>query len=193
MKFPTFKERIIAILGGLLAPFSRDHGVLIVSSHMRSLILKAVAAAASAGAIVSCATSISDTSSSISLDRSACYGRCPVYRFTLYSDGRYVWEGRAHVSVKGTIRGWMGGGAYPAAKQLLGDARYLEFKDSYQSDSECEILETDNSTVTIIVADSLHPKTIAHYRGCRGFARQEALMQLEENLDKVFRTHRFTG
>ena len=85
----------------------------------------------------------------------------------------------------------MGARTYAAAMELLGDARYLEFKDSYASDSECEVWATDNSTVIIVVEDASSRKKITHYRGCQGFARQDALTQLEENMDKVLRTREF--
>jgi hypothetical protein len=82
--------------------------------------------------------------------------------------------------------------AYLAAMQLLRDARYMEFKDNYYGD-ECEIWATDSSTTTIVVADSLHPKTITHYNGCLGFERQEQLSQLEDDLIKVLHIRLFTG
>jgi hypothetical protein len=151
--------------------------------------LYAIAALVSVGALDGCITNSSDSRSSVSLTRTACYGPCPVYRFTLYSDGRYVWEGRAHVSVKGIVRGSMDAKAYATATQLLRDARYQEFTGSLV----CEIFATDNPTVEIAVADASGQQTITHHRGCRGFARQEDLTSLEDNLDKVFRTRRFTG
>jgi hypothetical protein len=163
-------------------------------SEMRPLTLRVVAALALMIALVGCATNPGDPGPSVSIRRSACYGRCPEYQFTLYSNGQYAWEGRAHVAVNGAARGRMGEGVYTAAMRLLTDARYLEFRDDYGNGPECEQgWETDHSTVTIVVTDPAHPKTISHYTGCIGFKRQEALMQLEDNLDEVFKTRRFTG
>lgn len=152
---------------------------------MRKLLL------ALAGALCACATSPSLPQQSVSIERTACYGRCPVYRFTLYSDGRYVWQGREYVSDLGTVRGWRDARTYAAAMKLLSDARYLEFKDSYVSDSECEVWATDNPTVTIVVENASSQKKITHYLGCQGFAREDALTQLEGNMDKVLRTREF--
>ena len=140
------------------------------------------------GALVSCATTSNDVRASVSLERTECFGpRCPVYRFTLYSDGRYVWDGRAHVSVKGVVRGSMDPKVYATAMQLLRDAQYQEFT----GDLVCEIWATDNPTVKIVVTDASGQQTISHYMGCQGFSRQEDLTKLEDNLDKVFRTRRF--
>jgi hypothetical protein len=145
-----------------------------------------------AGVLFGCSTSSNMTGRSISIEKSSCYGHCPVYRFTMYSNGEYVWQGRAHVSVVGIRRGWMGARKFAKAMQLLIDSGYLDFKDSYQSGAECEVITTDNPTVVIVVADPVHPKTITHYRGCSGFARQEVLTELEDNLDAVFETRKFT-
>jgi hypothetical protein len=158
---------------------------------VRLRLLHRLVALASVSALYACATSPSFPQRSISIERTACYGPCPVYRFTLYSDGRYVWEGRAHVAILGTVRGSMGARTYATAMQLLGDARYLEFKDSYGSDSECQVWATDSATIEIVVKDASGPKTISHYGGCQGFARQEVLTQLEDNMDKVLRTREF--
>lgn len=152
-------------------------------------LLYAVAALGSLGALNGCATTHTDARSNVSLERTACYGRCPVYRFTLYSDGRYVWEGYAYVSVTGIVRGSMTPKAYATAIRLLRDARYQEFTGRL----ECKILVTDNPTVEIVVADDSGRQTISHHIGCLGFPRQEDLTKLEDDLDKVFRTWRFTG
>jgi hypothetical protein len=146
-----------------------------------------------AGVLCGCSTSSNVTDRSISIERSSCYGPCPVYRFTMYSNGEYVWQGRAHVSVVGVVRGRMGARTFAKAMQLLVDSGYLNFNDSYQSRAECEVIATDNPTVVIVVSNTVRPKTITHYRGCRGFARQEVLTELEDNLDAVFETRKFTG
>lgn len=152
-------------------------------------LLYAVAALGSVGALDGCVTTPTDARSSVSLERTACYGPCPVYRFTLYSDGSYVWEGRAYVSVTGIVRGSMTPKAYATAMRLLNAARYQEFTGRL----ECKTLVTDNPTVEIVVADDSVRQTINHYIGCRGFPRQGDLTELEDDLDKVFRTRRFTG
>lgn len=159
----------------------------------RFRLLAAVAVLAAVCVLDGCATHSNETRPSISLARGACYGRCPVYRFTLFQDGRYVWEGHKYVSVRGTVRGSMSAAAYARAMQLLRDARYMEFKDRYGAGQECPILATDSPNVEIVVSDAANSKTISHYTGCDGFSRQKDLLQLEDNLDKVFRTRRFTG
>jgi len=74
---------------------------------------------------------------------------------------------------------------YSAAMELLREARYLEFKGSYASEAECEVMATYNPMVIITVEDVPSRKKIIHYHGCQGFEGQEALTQLEDNVDKV--------
>ena len=156
-------------------------------------VFRIATALALAGVLWGCSTSSNVTRGSISIERFSCYGHCPVYRFTMYSNGEYVWQGRAHVSVVGVVRGWIGAKTFAKAMQLLIDSRYLDFKDSYESGEECEIIETDSPTVVLVVAGTGHPKTITHPLGCVGFDRQEVLTELENNLDAVFETRKFTG
>ena len=161
--------------------------------QLKLSILYAVGSLVIATTLMGCTTGLTDAGPNISLERSACYGACPVYRFTLYANGRYVWEGRSHVAVMGTVRGRMNARAYVDAMQLLKDTHYLQFKDSYATEQECEIFTTDRPGVQIVVADISRPKTIYHYLGCEGFAERTALTQLENDLDKVMKTRRFTG
>ena len=170
--------------------FAKRKG-LQMERRMMTRIVRAGATLALLSGLVGCAAIHSDDGSSISLERSRCYGSCSAYRFTLYADDHYMWQGRANVSITGPVRGRMDAGTYAAAKKLLLAAQYLEFNDSYQDGNACEIWQTDNQTVKIEVADAIGSKTIAHYLGCKGFARQEDLARLEEGLDKIFGTHRF--
>jgi hypothetical protein len=144
-------------------------------------------------ALVGCASAPADPGPSISIARSGCYGRCPSYTFTLHANGRYVWVGRSDVSVKGTVRGKMNLQIYGAARRLLNDAHYLEFKDRYATEADCEVIATDHPSVDIVVAEAAQSKSIVHYLGCEGFAEQAALIQLENDLDTVLQTRRFTG
>ena len=154
-------------------------------------IVRASVVLALLASVVGCVEIPTNTGSSFSIDRSTCYGSCPAYRFTLYADDSYMWQGRAHVRVTGTMRGHMDTGTFAAAKELLHSARYLEFNDSYEGGSACEIWQTDNQTVKIEVVDATTSKSITHYLGCKGFARQEELTRLEERMDEIFRTRKF--
>ena len=40
----------------------------------------------------------------ISMERTACYGKCPVYKITIYGTGKAAYEGQANVAKKGTFQ-----------------------------------------------------------------------------------------
>ena len=40
----------------------------------------------------------------ITLERTECFGTCPVYRLTVHGDGRVVYEGIRFVEVEGTVK-----------------------------------------------------------------------------------------
>jgi hypothetical protein len=44
------------------------------------------------------------TGDRLTLERTGCYGNCPVYTLHLYADGQVVWHGRAQVSRVATLR-----------------------------------------------------------------------------------------
>ena len=48
----------------------------------------------------------------ISLERTACYGTCPVYKLTVYRSGRVEFQGTDHVRQKGSRRGKISSGDF---------------------------------------------------------------------------------
>lgn len=131
-----------------------------------------------------CATETPLPQSSISLSESECLGSCPAYTMELYSDGRYVWNGRVHVSVVGIQRGRLNVEAYRQASRLISLARIDRFRDEYVN-SACETVVSDFPTVVITVRDGSKVKSITHYRGCEGFPRRDELLRLEDELEKA--------
>ena len=142
--------------------------------------------------VAGCVTETALPESSISFSRSTCLGSCPAYSMELYSDGRYVWNGRSHVSVAGTRRGRMTADAYRLALHLTSEARIEEFRDNYEGGADCATWTTDQQTVVIGLRNSSGTKTITHYLGCEGFSRQENLLQLESALERAMNIGKFT-
>ena len=129
--------------------------------------------------------------SSITLERTLCYGKCPSYRMTVYSSGAYAWEGRKYVSRLGKHQGRINRKVFEDAMKLLQDYRYLEFKDNYADYTGCTSMSTDSPSAIIEVKGPVGPKRIKHYHGCEGFARQSELFELEKKLDEALNTKRF--
>ena|ERR1700730_16098515 len=63
----------------------------------------------------------------IGLERTACYGRCPAYKVTIYGTGKVIYEGKSNVRVVGTRRTQI---APRTAAQLIRDCEaYLDFAE----------------------------------------------------------------
>lgn len=141
--------------------------------------------------VTGCATESVLPESSVSLSKSNCLGSCPAYSMELYSDGRYVWNGRAHVSVVGTRRGNLTTDAYRQALQLVAESAFESFKDSYEEGQDCSTWTTDQQTVVVSVRNGLKGKTVRHYLGCEGFSKQDDLIRLENGLERLMHIRAF--
>jgi len=128
---------------------------------------------------------------SISISKSNCLGSCPAYSMELYRDGRYVWNGRAHVSAIGTRNGGRTSDAYRQAMHLVAAADFESFKDNYETGPDCSTWTTDQQTVVVSVRNGSTGKTVRHYLGCEGFPRQDDLLHLENELEKVMHINDF--
>ena len=141
--------------------------------------------------VAGCATVGPRPASSISLSKSTCLGKCPAYTMRLYSDGSYEWKGVAHVASSGTRRGRFDVETYRQAKRLISDADIGQFRDKYEGGPDCTTWTTDQQTVVIGIMDGSQEKTIVHYLGCEGFARQDELRRLESELEKALKVTDF--
>lgn len=93
----------------------------------------------------------------VTLERTACFGTCPVYKVTLRSDGTILYEGREFVEMKGTYKGQVYG--FDRLARLIISQGYFNLKDKYS------INATDlPSAVTSVVRDGKR-KTIVDYGG----------------------------
>lgn len=141
--------------------------------------------------VAGCATEAALPEASISLSKSKCLGSCPAYTMELYSDGRYVWNGRAHISVEGTQRGRLNVEAYRQALRLISRADIESFHDKYEAGPDCATWTTDQQTVAIRIRNGSKVKTIVHYLGCQGFPRQDDLRRLENGLEEAMHIRDF--
>jgi hypothetical protein len=114
----------------------------------------------------------------ISLQRTACYGTCPVYLLNVYSNGNVVYEGSEYVRITGKIESTI---SQEKVSQLVSEfdkADYFSLSDTYTN-----YLMTDGSTVTTSISIGGKTKTIQHYRGDTGAPKQ--LSELEDSIDEI--------
>jgi Domain of unknown function (DUF6438) len=122
----------------------------------------------------------------ITLERTACFGTCPIYTVTLYEDGRVVYEGEKYVDVAGEQAINIGEEAFAELMQAVEDVGYFEWDDEYMVEDA-----TDHPYAMTSVTRDGETKTINHYTG-DGSAPPE-LSYLENWIDVVAMTQQWTG
>ncbi len=121
----------------------------------------------------------------ITLERTACYGTCPVYKLTITGNGTVVYEGRDFVEVKGEQTSSIS----PAQVQVLVAAfeqtNFLSLRD--YTDQKV----TDSPSAITSLTINGKTKTVNHYYGDDS-APQE-LTDLESKIDEIVNSKQWTG
>lgn len=127
----------------------------------------------------------------ITLEREACFGMCPVYKLTIFSDGTVIFEGKNYVKKKGIAKSRINSGAL---KQLVAEfnrINYFELKDEYLGEANCPEMFTDAPSAITSLRWNGKMKTVRHYHGCRGLKELEDLTELEGKIDEVVNSRRW--
>jgi hypothetical protein len=128
----------------------------------------------------------------ITLERTACFGTCPVYRLAVTPDGTVTYEGRANVRQLGRATGQVSPGAVEALLGELERAGYFSFADRYTAaERACGRYVTDLPSAIISVSYRGRAKRIVHDQGCG--SAPGALTLLARRVDEVLRSERWTG
>ena len=131
----------------------------------------------------------SDTT--ITLERSVCYGTCPDYKVTISADGKVTFEGHQFVKTKGTAQGNID---LDSVRLLIGEfdkAKYFSLNDKYETAKDgCPENWTDHPTVVTAIKMNGKSKSISHYHGCREgqIVYPKALTDLEDRIDEIVGT-----
>jgi uncharacterized protein DUF6438 len=141
---------------------------------------------------VSVARSAPPDSAVVTLERTPCFGTCPVYLVTATSSGAVRFEGKSHVSHPGSAVGQIPKARLDSLLTELEAAGYFDFEEQYAPGfPACGNAATDLPTVTTSVRLHGRTKRIVHDRGCTG--APQALSRLEERIDEVLNTAQWIG
>jgi hypothetical protein len=128
----------------------------------------------------------------VTLERTPCFGTCPVYAVAISRAGEVTFIGKQHVADPGQATATI---PPERVDSLLGElqaAGYFGFADAYVMDSPaCGMYATDSPTVITSATRGGKTKTIRHDRGCS--AAPPGLSQLEQRIDEVAGTGRWVG
>jgi hypothetical protein len=128
----------------------------------------------------------------ITLERTPCFGTCPVYAVSISMSGRVRFEGRNHVTKQGVATAEIPPARVDSLLHELEAGGYFDFADAYVMDAPaCGLYATDSPTVITSVTAGGRSKTIRHDYGC--FAAPAELARLERRIDEVAGTARWTG
>ncbi|HEX8891081.1 MAG TPA: DUF6438 domain-containing protein [Pyrinomonadaceae bacterium] len=98
-----------------------------------------------------------DQITEVTLERTACYGTCPIYKVTLSSDGTIIYEGERFVQMMGTYKGTAYG--FDRLAKLILAENYFNLKDEYTRPI------TDMPSAVTSVVRGGKRKTIVDYAG----------------------------
>jgi hypothetical protein len=130
--------------------------------------------------------------SAVSLERTPCFGGCPVYRIAVSPAGMLTYEGKANVRLIGMASGQIPAKRVEALLIELERAGYFTFANRYAlSEPTCVRYSTDSPTTISSATFRGRTKRIEHDYGCGGVPG--ALTLLEKRIDEVLGSDRWTG
>lgn len=129
----------------------------------------------------------------ISLERSSCYGPCPVYSVSVDARGEVRFVGRDHVVSFGEHEGKINEATLRGLLREFEKLGFFDLEDRYTSPDLCAEYLTDNPTVTLTLRRDGRAKTVSHYHGCRGFEEENALKRLQRSVEGLTGAWRWIG
>ena len=128
----------------------------------------------------------------ISLERTPCFGSCPVYRVTITRGGVVRFVGTRFVAHPGADSAQIESAAVDSLLAELARGGFYEFDEQYVSGAPaCGLYATDLPSAITSVDDGSRSKQVKHDRGCSD--APQALAALENRIDEVAGTSRWTG
>jgi hypothetical protein len=129
----------------------------------------------------------------ITLERTVCFGSCPVYKLTIYSDGRVLYQGIRFVKRKGKAVGRISRKAFNDLVQEFTNNEFFGLYDAYVPGSPgCPQVATDLPSAIISLELNGKKKSIRHYHGCSGLSALKLLTELEDHIDAAANSKKWT-
>ncbi len=121
----------------------------------------------------------------LTLERTACYGFCPIYKLTVYGNGKVVYKGERFVKVTGTRTTTI---SQTAVRKLIADFQkinYFRLQDSYTGG------HTDAPSAITSLTMGKKQKTVNHYLASPNAPTR--LTELENKIDAVVNSKQWIG
>jgi len=132
------------------------------------------------------------------LERMACYGKCPVYKLSVAADGTVVFDGQEFTATTGRAGGKLSSAKMRELIEAFRAADYFGFEDIYSEGRNCPVTATDSPTAITSLRINGRQKKIHHYLGCsEGSERLSIyppeLYELENRIDEIVGTKQWIG
>jgi hypothetical protein len=121
------------------------------------------------------------------LERTRCFGTCPVYKVTIFRDGTVEYVGRQYVKVRGRATGHLSAEQLVQLRTLFQQSGYLQLGDSYE---RVDVTDQPSAYTSYSPAPG-RTKTVRHYLGDRSAPR--ALTDVEEGIDRIVNIEQWIG
>ena len=103
---------------------------------------------------------------SITYETGVCFGRCPVYSVTVYSNGRATFTGRRFTAVEGTREFRVPAGTYSRLARHLEPLRPARAEEIRYSGDRCRVMATDLPSATVTWRGQGGDRSLYFYYGC---------------------------
>jgi acetamidase/formamidase len=122
----------------------------------------------------------------ITLERTACFGTCPIYTLTIKSDGSVTFNGKRFTKTTGAANGKITQADFRALVSEFEKINYFSLPDAYAPGTkECPRMVTDMPSANTSIRLSGRAKSVAHYYGCGTEGALPKLTALETKIDEV--------
>jgi hypothetical protein len=122
----------------------------------------------------------------ITLERTPCYGPCPVYKVTILGTGEVVYFGEAHIDKAGTHKWRISRRRLQRLAEAFERANYLHLEDDY---TRYGVTDAPGCLTSIEYEDG-SSKSINHYHGDP--SAPDVLTELEDEIDRIVGVERYT-
>jgi hypothetical protein len=120
------------------------------------------------------------------IERTACFGWCPIYKLTVYRDGVVEYDGEDFVKTKGKATGHLAPERLTELDQLFEQRGYLALHDAYTDYSV-----TDMPSVKTSYSVGGKTKQVQHYLGDSTAPKE--LGEIEEGIDRIVQVEQWIG
>lgn len=122
------------------------------------------------------------------LERTACYGFCPVYKVTVSERDILLFKGERFVAeAEGAVSKRLPDGAFDKLIDIARAHQFFGFDNRYpnESGSNCSAVATDMPSVIISIETKRLSRAVSVYQGCMGFDGRDRFNEMVLAMDAV--------